>query len=175
MGKSFSIRHVKFLLATVLILLSSVAFAQTDPTDTLPDDPAAMRVYKIQDFDFGALTTSGAGGTLSLSNNGVRSNTGGVVGLNWQSYYQSIFEIDAPYGSNISIVPYASYTLTRSGGGGSMTLVLNTPSTGSIFTTTVNQPARTEVKIGGTLTVGSPGSAPPGTYTGTVSIMFYQE
>jgi hypothetical protein len=41
--------------------------------------------------------------------------------------------------------------------------------------TTVIQPARTAVNIGGTLIVGNAAANPPGTYSGTFYITFNQE
>jgi hypothetical protein len=56
-----------------------------------------------------------------------------------------------------------------------MTLHIGDADTGSSFNNTAAPPERTQIKIGGTLAVGSNTATPPGTYSGTFSITFMQE
>lgn len=150
------------------------SFAQV-PTDSLPGDPGAISVYSVQDMSFGAFTQGATGGTVIITPAGVRSVTGTVLPLNMGVfYYQAIFEIDAPEGSIISIMNGPDETLSGSNGG-TMTLKLGASSPGSPFVTTVTQPLRTVVNIGGTLTVGDATAAPPGNYTGSFYVTFNQE
>jgi hypothetical protein len=96
--------------------------------------------------------------------------TGGIIALNLGvSAFQSMFEIDAPYGSIISLLNGPDATLTGSNGG-SMVFRIGASDPSSPLITIVNQPARTTVNIGGTLTVGSLAANPPGAYNGTFYI-----
>ena len=166
---------IKTLLVIGLGFMSIISFGQTDPTDTLPGDPGAISVYRVQDMSFGAFSHGPTGGTVIISNSGSRSVTGDIVPLNLGTFYfQSIFDIDAPQGSIISIQNGSDATLTGSNGG-SLSMQIGNSDPSSPFIITVTQPARTQVSIGGTLTVGSPVANPPGTYTGTFYITFNQE
>lgn len=166
--------HIRLLIASILMLTGYCSFGQ-GPTDSLPGDPGAISVYTIQDLSFGAFTQGATGGTVIVNTAGARSVTGTVLPLNMGVfYYQAIFEIDAPEGSIISIMNGPDATLTGSNGG-TMSLKLGASSPGSPFVTTVEQPLRTPVYIGGTLTVGDATAAPPGNYTGSFYVTFNQE
>jgi hypothetical protein len=163
---------IRTILVTVFGFLSACSFAQTD---SLPGDPGALVVYTVQNLSFGAFTNSGGSGSVIIGANGSRTVTGGVVALNLGvSAFQSIFEIDAPYGSVISLLNGPNATLTGSNGG-SMMFTIGASNPASPLITTVHQPARTTVNIGGTLTVGSPAANPPGAYSGTFYITFNYE
>jgi hypothetical protein len=162
------------LLAVVLSFISIASFGQT-PTDTLPGDPGAITVYTVQNMSFGAFSQGASGGTVVLSNSGTRSTTGTVLALNLGvTCFQSIFEIDAPVGTIVSILNGPAATLTGSNGG-SMSLSIGASSPASPFSTSVSSPGRTQVNIGGTLTVGNLTASPAGSYTGTFYITFNQE
>jgi hypothetical protein len=166
---------IKTLLIISLGFISISSFAQGDPTDSIPGDPGGITVYTVQNMSFGAFSNGCTGGTVIISTNGTRSVTGVVVPLNLgTSYFQSIFDIDAPVGSIVSILNGADATLTGSNGG-SMSMHIGNSDPANPFITIVSQPTRTQVSIGGTLTVGSPVANPPGTYTGTFYITFNLE
>jgi hypothetical protein len=161
----------EYILLLVMVLLTNVCSAQT-PTDTLPGDPGGLYVYTVQNMNFGAFAHGNSGGSITISNTGTRTSTGDVVPLNLGvSYYNAIFEIEAPPGAIISILNGPDATLTGSNGG-SMLLSIGNSSPISPFTNSLAPPTRTQINIGGTLTVGGSGSAPPGTYTGTIYITF---
>ncbi len=156
------------------LLCSFFAASAQSPTDTLPGDPGGITVTKTQNLAFGAFTCGATGGNITISNADVRSSTGTIMPINSLPYFAAIYEIDAPVGSIISIMNGSSVNLTGSNGG-SMLLTLGSASTGSYFVTTVQQPIRTIVKIGGTLAVGSAAANPPGNYTGSFFVTFTQE
>ena len=163
---------MRTVLVTLLGFLSACSYAQTD---SLPGDPGALVVYTVQNLSFGAFSNSGAGGTVIIANNGSRTVTGKVVALNLGiSAFQSIFEIDAPHGSIISLLNGPDAILSGSNGG-SMIFRIGASDPTSPLITTVHQPARTTVNIGGTLTVGSLAANPPGAYSGTFYITFNYE
>lgn len=155
--------------------ISFSAFAQTDPTDTIPGDPGGITVYTIQNMSFGAFSIGSTGGTVIIATDGTRSATGDVVPLSLGTlYFQSIFDIDGPQGSIVSVLNGPNATLTGSNGG-SMSMHIGNSIPSSPFIVTVLQPARTQLNIGGTLTVGNAIANPPGTYTGTFYITFNLE
>jgi hypothetical protein len=164
------IKRSLFVLLLGVICISS--FAQTD---SLPPDPGAISVYTVQNLSFGAFSHGNSGGTVGISNTGTRSVTGDIIPLNLGVlYYHAIFEIDAPAGTIISILNGVDATLTGSNGG-SISMHIGNSDPLSPFITTIPQPGRTPVKIGGTLTVGGPVANPAGTYNGTFYITFNQE
>lgn len=166
---------IKALLAAVAGLASTVSFAQVNPNDSLPGDPGALTVYTIQNMSFGAFSNGGTGGSVVIYPTGNRTVSGSVTALNLGvSWFQSIFEIDAPIGSIISILNGPDATLAGSNGG-TMNLHIGNSDPPSPLITIVAQPARTTVNIGGTLTVGNAAANPPGTYSGTFYITFNYE
>ena len=149
-------QHIlKTLLITGLSFISVYTFAQGD---SIPPDPGAITVYLVQNMSFGAFSNGASGGTVNM---GVQ-------------YFQAIFDVDSPIGSIISILNGSDAVLTGSNGG-SMTMHIGGSDPPSPFIVIVNQPARTAVSIGGTLTVGNTAANPPGTYNGTFYITFNQE
>ena len=166
---------MKIFFVFLISLLSQYAHAQVSPTDTIPPDPGMVAVYTVQNMHFGAFTQGAIGGTVIISNSGVRTVTGDVIGLNMgTSYFEAIFDVEAIVGGMISITNGPTCSLTGSNGG-SMSMTIGSPSPGSSFASVVQPPSRTAVRIGGVLTVGTPASNPPGTYSGTFYITFNQE
>ena len=165
---------IRIKMVTVFTVLSLFCYAQM-PTDSLPGDPANLSVYTIQQISFGAFSHGSTGGTLSIANDGTRTSTGDVIALNLGiSYYNAIFEIESPSGTIISILNGPDATLTGSNGG-SMLLRIGSSNPASPFNNIVGPPGRTQINIGGTLTIGGGATAPPGAYTGTIYITFNQE
>ena len=160
---------IKSVFVALFTLMYCLSYAQ-GPTDSLPDDPGAIIVSKVQDMNFGAFSSSAGGGTVVIANSGTRSSTGSITLLNAGiSYYNAIFDIEAPQGTIITVINGSNVTLTGSNGG-TATLQLGSCSPSSPFTTTASPPSRTSVSIGGTLTVS--GLPPPGTYSGTLTVTF---
>lgn len=165
---------IKFLLVSAFAFTSLLCYAQT-PTDSLPGDPGGLYVYTIQNLAFGAFYHGNTGGSIIIESDGSRSTTGDLVALNLGiTYFNAIFEIEAPPGTIVSILNGPDATLTGSNGG-SMTLSIGTSSPAAPFSTTLSPPSRTQVNIGGTLTVGNNATSPPGSYTGTFYITFNHE
>ncbi len=157
-----------------MLTIARRSFGQT-PTDEFPVDPGAISVSTYQNLSFGTFSQGGAGGTLTVTNSSTRTATGSVVPLNMgASAFASIFELEAPSGTIVSITNGPDATLTGSNGG-SMTLHINNSTPLSPFSTSVPPPGKTQITIGGTLTIGSPASAPPGAYSGSFYVTFNQE
>ncbi len=165
---------IKIIMAVLISMSSLFAYAQT-PLDSLPGDPGGLYVYTTQNLSFGAFSHGNAGGTVIIGADGSRTVTGDVIALNLGfTYFNAIFEIEGPPGTVISLLNGPDVTLVGSNGG-TMMLSIGSSSPASPFSNLVAPPQRTQVNIGGTLTVGSLVASPPGSYTGTIYITFNQE
>jgi hypothetical protein len=165
-----SIKKLKII--AVLCLASLFSNAQVD---TLPGDPGVIKAYTVQNLNFGTFSAGNAGGTLIISPAGTRTATGSVVSISQGVQpTPAIFDIDVLLGSIVSILNGPDVALTGSNGG-SMTMHIGVSDPASPFITVVRQPARTPVRVGATLTVGSQAANPPGTYTGTFYVTFNLE
>ena len=162
-------------MTCVVSMLSLHAFSQGIPTDSLPGDPARVAVYTLQNLQFGAFTQGPIGGTVVISSTGIRTVTGDVVALNMGYIYnEAIFEIEGIVGTVVSINNGPNVTLTGSNGG-SMSMSIGSSLPSSPLIISVQPPGRTQIRVGGTLNVGSPAANPAGNYSGTLFITFNQE
>ena len=160
------------LVLAVVLLLAAGRQAHAQPP---PPRPISIYVNPAQGLIFGAFFHGAMGGSVIVYPDGSRSVTGDVVQANLgMPFSPAIFEIDADQGTTISILNGPDATLTGSNGG-SMRLKIGNASTGSLFVTHAIPPDRTQVRIGGTLTVGNRLANPPGVYSGTFSVTFIQE
>jgi hypothetical protein len=165
-------RFIKLIFfITVLIVCINTLYAQPD----LPQ--RSLTVTSTQAIHFGTLCVTGAsGGTVTVGYDGSRISTGDVLLLSMAPSAQpAIFEIMLCQGRNVIITYSATTTLTGSNGG-SLTID-NGPTeqgiSGSSFTTNSDCNFITPLRMGGTLHI--PGTAIPGTYTGSFEITFNQE
>ncbi|MRG48141.1 DUF4402 domain-containing protein [Chitinophaga sp. SYP-B3965] len=140
-----------------------------------PPRPIAIYVNPAQGLIFGAFFQGVSGGTVIVYADGSRSVTGSIVQANLGfPFSPAIFEVDANPGTLITILNGPDITLSGSNGG-SLHLHLGAASTGSPFVATAISPGRTQIRIGGTLTVGSPLANPAGSYSGSFLVTFIQE
>jgi hypothetical protein len=154
------------------ILLSFAKKVQAQPP---PPRPISIYVNPAQGLIFGAFFQGASGGTVIVYPDGSRSVTGSLVQANLGfPFSPAIFEVDANVGTVVSIMNGPDVTLTGSNGG-SIGLHIGAASTGTTFITTAASPSRTQVRIGGTLTVGNPLANPSGNYSGTFSVTFIQQ
>ncbi len=153
----------------MLVICGYTADAQQKP-------PAPITVYfnPAEGLRFGAFFQSPSGGTITINPNGTRVTTGGVIEADLGYVFAPAnFTITSEPGTLISIVNGPDVVLTGSNGG-SMTLHIGSSSPSSPFITTVSPPLQTSVKVGGTLTVGTPVANPSGYYTGSFLVTFMQ-
>lgn len=130
-------------------------------------------VTTVQNLQFGAFSQGSVGGSLIVSEDGTRSSAGSVVPLNLgQAYFPAIFEIEASQGTIVSILKGPDAILTGSNGG---TMRMQLGNTGGSFIITKAPPMKTQVNIGGILTVGDSQQSPAGTYSGTFYVIFNNE
>lgn len=163
-------RGRSFFLLLMLLLTVQGATAQEPPPR-----PIAVYVNPAQGLIFGAFFQGLSGGTVIVYPDGSRAVTGSVIQANMgYPFSPAIFEIVANRGTVVSILNGPDVLLTGSNGG-NVSLHIGAASTGSSFVTTAVPPARNEVRIGGTLTVGPPAANPSGSYSGVFTITFVQE
>jgi uncharacterized protein DUF4402 len=163
------IKYSSYIVA-VLLFFSLAGTAQPPPPR-----PIAVYANPAQGMIFGAFFQGPSGGTVILYPDGSRTSTGSLILANLgYPYSPALFEIDANVGTVVSIMNGPDATLTGSNGG-SISVHLGAASTGSSFTTTIASPGRTQVWIGGTLSVGNPLANPSGSYSGSFSVTFIQQ
>ena len=163
------------IISGVLGLILLFSCQLTVNAQQKPPRPIAVYFNPGDGLRFGAFFQSTSGGTVIISASGLRTFTGSVVGAGLGvAYGAATFDIDADPGTLISILNGPDATLYGSSGG-TMTLHIGASYPTSPFITTTVPPTQTAVKIGGTLTVGSPVANPSGTYTGSFLVTFIQE
>jgi hypothetical protein len=168
-GTKKTINYVIFGLIFTLFSFSTKAQEN-------PPIPVKVEVNTAQFLNFGAFTTGISGGTVTVTSNGIRNATGDVVLLSMgQTVSAALFDVTANPGTIIQIQPQPSIILTGTNGG-SITLNIDSFSTGQTFITTANPPFDTNpVFVGGTLTVGNSSQSPPGQYNDTFTLTFIQQ
>lgn len=144
-----------------------------------PPRPIAIHVSLAQGLMFGAFMHGPAGGTVTVTPQGLRSATSSVVLLSLGfPFSPAVFQVEGNKGTLITIANIPSATLTGSFGG-TLTLNFDPPQTasssGSPFILNTTSPLRMNVMIGGTLSVGNAIANPPGSYNGTFNVTFIQQ
>lgn len=166
------------LLFSILIIVTT---ALTSKGQEKPPRPIGVTVKNAQGIVFGSFVHGISGGTIYVSPSGSATPSGSIILISSGSAVISpaIFLVEGIKGTLITISMPASTTLTGSNGG-ILTLNLGDPnsllitSCGSPFVLTAESPSTMDVRIGGTLTVGSTGSNPPGSYSGSFDVTFIQ-
>lgn len=160
------------LLFTVIAFCFYITVSFSQP----PLPTRSLTVTPTQPIHFGTLTVGGSGGTVTVGWDGSRSSTGDVIKLAVAPTAQpAIFEVKLCQGRNIIITFSPTITLTN-GTGGSLTLHIGPTEkgiSGAFFPSNADCNFITPLRVGGTLDI--PGSAQPGSYTGSFSITFNQE
>jgi len=168
---NYSGNKAVILITGIMILFFSVRVKAQQP----PPRPISVSWNPSLGLRFGAFFATTSGGTVVVSPSGIRTATGSVVLANFGYIYGAAsFNIVAVPGTQVTLLNGPDATLTGSGGG-TVSLHIGSSSPPSPFVTTVNPPSYNTVNIGGTLTVGSSVASPPGAYSGTFYITFFQE
>ncbi|MEO5943182.1 MAG: DUF4402 domain-containing protein [Ferruginibacter sp.] len=162
------------LLMIVLITIPAILFAQI-LTGTTQAKSDAVKITNKQTLQFGVFASGTGGGKIIIAADGARSVTGTVTPLNFgMNYSAAILEIEAPAGSIISFINGPDAVLTGSNGGTMSMQIGRSNPPGPIYITN-GSPAKTELDIGGILTVGNTVTSPPGNYSGSFYISFILE
>jgi len=163
---SYRNKYLIFPLCGILVFLTSQL-----PSFGQPHPPRPMQVSTIQGINFGAFVQGISGGTVIVDPHGIRSTTGNILLINLgYMVYPAIFGIEVLPGTVISILFGPNATLT--GPGGTLTMIIGGSDPQSPFVTTASS---NQIRVGGTLTVGTSGANPPGAYSGTFYVTFNQE
>ena len=162
----------RYLLLIGMVLMGFIyqnkATAQEFP-------PRPLGVSTTQNLSFGAFFQGVSGGTVIVYTDGSRSSTGDIILASLGNiYYPAIFSITANKGTVVTITNGSDATLTGSNGG-SMTIHLGSSLPASPIVINVDPPTVTQVKIGATLTVGTPLANPAGSYSGIFQVTFNQQ
>jgi hypothetical protein len=158
------------LVTAMLLLFAGISHAQPG----LP--PRTITVTATQPVEFGAFVVTGAGGTITVDWQGVRSSTGGIVLVSASICKPAIFEVKLCPGRNVTIT-YSPTILLSNGSGGS--LMLNIGPTemgenGDHFIVSTDCNFITPFHVGGTLNIPT-GIVPEGIYSGVFDITFTQD
>jgi hypothetical protein len=160
-----------YIIFTLLLFLGANRARGQEP----PPRPLSVYINPLQGLNFGAFFQGATGGSVIIYANGARSVTGDLVQASLgYPFSPAIFEVDADPGTRVSILNGPDVTLSGSNGG-SIVLHIGSSDIGSSFITTAIPPSRTQLRIGGTLTVGSALANPSGAYSGTFQLIFMQE
>ncbi|MEI6679791.1 MAG: DUF4402 domain-containing protein [Mariniphaga sp.] len=156
-----------FCLTICLVVLFLPVIAQEKPPK-----PISVQVSTLQHLNFGTFIQTGSSGTVTVTYDGARSATGGVILPNTGAFSSSaLFEVTALPGTLITIMNGPNAILTGSNSG---TLVLQ-PGESSTRSPFIATTEITNVFIGGTLIVGSMSANPAGEYSGTFQVTFIQQ
>ena len=160
--------YIACIISALLFALPQDGLAQEPP-------PRPVDVTVVQNLGFGAFAQGAAGGTVTVNSAGLRSSSGDIILLNLGYLFTAAsYRLVGNAGTVISILNGPDVTLPGSNGG-SMTLHIGASDPASPFVLTTVPPAFTIMNVGGTLTVGNPGSNPPGNYSGTFDVTLIQE
>jgi len=162
-------RIFKNIFTISMLLIVVVGYAQP----VLPQ--RSLTIAATQHLDFGKFYDSGSGGTISVSWQGVRTTTGGIVGPASSIVSPALIELKLCQGRSITITYPPTATLYGSRGG-SVTLDVGPTEkggNGAIFPTEKNCNFITVLRVGGTLHI--PTNTITGNYTGNFEISFDQQ
>ena len=131
--------------------------------------PRPMVITSTSNLSFGLFSSEITGGTIQVDEYGVRTSSGDIVLYNLgYLYYPASFQVDVNPGHIITIT-LGPDILLSDGVGHTMNLELNGIYPLSPFVTTTDI---TDIYVGGILTVGNMMTNPPGTYNGTITVIF---
>lgn len=162
-------------LFAALLLMAASGTVNLAVAQQMPPRPVIVTANPAQPLAFGAFTLSLSGGTVTVHTDGSRTSTGDVFLFSMgYPFSPAMLYIRANPGTIISLLNPPPSILTGSSGG-TMTLTIDSTLPITPFVTTAPWQDLTTVLMGGTLTVGSIASNPPGSYTGTFDVIFVQE
>lgn len=127
-----------------------------------------------QGLSFGTFYHGPAGGTITVTPAGGRTSTGSVIPILSGSYTPALFEISGNPGTVVTILNGSDVYLAGSNGG-SLKLTVGASLPTSPFILNLPNPQKTQLYLGGTLTIGNISANPPGSYSGTFVIIFNQQ
>ncbi len=165
----------KSQLITALACLCFVKGTSQQVGVVVANNEAALQVTVRQELSFGAFAQGAMGGSISISQEGVRTASGSVIPLNFgANYLPLILEIEGPRGSIVSMLAQ-EVTLLSGSNGGTVRLKLRGSNPAMPFVITEEAPAKSILKIAAELIIGNATDSPPGNYSGSLNISFVRE
>lgn len=162
----------KTLLIALSILLLQLMHHQVMAQE---EPPRPLEVNLYQHLSFGTFVLGYSGGIITILPDGSRSVTGDIIPLYTNTqYHPAIFEVLANPGVIINIANGPDVLLNGSNGG-HMLLHPDASLPASPFINATRPPFKTQIMIGGTITVGNALENPAGEYTGQFFITFIQQ
>lgn len=156
-----------------LIIFPVIFIFFAGPLAAQQDPPIPITVSVVENLSFGAFYQGSGGGSVTIDPAGTRTSGGDVVLLGMSIIFTAAhYTIVGNAGTVISLSFNPINSLT---GPGTMSLTLDSSNPVSPFPLMNHKPLLNHLYIGGTLTVGTPLSNPPGAYSGTFDITFNQE
>jgi hypothetical protein len=167
--------NYNFRILNRIPLLIIMFFALYSELSAQEPPPHPIDVTVNQGLAFGAFAQGAVGGTITINPASARSFSGDIILLNLgYAFSAAIYKLVGNPGTVVSLLNGPDVPISGSNGG-SMTLHIGASEPVWPFVITTAPPAFTLMNVGGTLTVGNPGSNPPGNYSGTFDITFIQE
>jgi len=138
--------------------------------------PNQLQVYTAQELAFGSIFIRASGGTVTITPEGNRTVTGTIIALASSPSTPAVFDVRLAQGRMVHILFPGSASITRIGGGESMTVNgFTSDKESNSFVTTATHPFVNPVKLGATMHVGNIAENPPGDYAGCFTVTFVQE
>mgnify|MGYP002650007186 CR=1 FL=1 len=153
--------------ALLLLLGAAPAVAQTASSQVRVQVNRAGTLTKTQDLDFGRLIAGATAGRAVVGTNGTRTRTGGVT-LAGGTVSAARFRAQSAPNQRFTIqLPTSPVTLTRAGGGATMTVSNFTRNPGG-GGPRLNAAGIRDISVGARLNVAA--NQPAGSYAGTFNV-----
>ena len=164
-----------FSFVIFLCLHPGCIFSQPEPP------PRSITISPTQSLHFGTfslMNLNSGGGTVTVDWQGSRSSTGDVVLIpSLPIHTPAIFEIKLCQGRNV-VITYSPTAMLIGSNGGSIILSIGPTekgANGASFSVNADCNFVTQLRVGGTLTIGNFSANPGGLYSGSFGITFNQQ
>jgi len=159
-----------FIMILIAFICNMTIYAQEQPPI-----PVEVEVSTSQYLNFGTFVVEDGGGRLSVDDQGIRTPGPGVTLLNsGEPVSAALFDVYANPGTLINISHASSFELLGTSGQ-TITLKIDSYSTGKTFITTQSADVPNPVFVGGTLYLDDISANGAGKYNGTFNLTFIQE
>jgi len=159
----------------IFIVFMIVFFPKQITAQENPPIPLNVQVSTAQFLNFGSFAVDNGVGTVSVDANGTRTWTGDVKLLNsGTTVSPALFDVYANPGTLVNIMHDSQFILNGSSGQ-TLTLEINSYSTGKTFITNAASEIPNPVYVGGTLNIGPLSANGAGNYSGSFTLIFIQE
>ncbi|WP_026838678.1 DUF4402 domain-containing protein [Gillisia sp. JM1] len=166
-------RNLKLILNFGLVLFTFSSGLKSIAQEN-PPIPIEVKVRTARFLNFGKFTLGTTGGTVVVTPNSQRTQTGEIYLLNLGPTVSSaMYEVKANPGTIITISHDDFFMLSN--GGDKIRLDNLTYSVPKTFITTASASSINEIEIGGTLHIGNILGNRAGAYNGTIVITFIQQ